>query len=143
MSTTFSCIINTTDSLAELGLEVWMDNYCILNSQHVNQEIKINHEFKDSDGVHELKFILKNKTDAHTRIDENGNIVNDACITISQAAFDDIKLEHTFTESTQYSHNFNGTQDLIIEPFYGVMGCNGTVSMQFTSPVYLWLLERM
>jgi len=43
----------------------------------------------------------------------------------------------------QYQHDFNGTGNPTIDKFYGEMGCNGTVSLKFTTPIYLWLLENM
>jgi len=48
-----------------------------------------------------------------------------------------------FTELATYTHDFNGTKELTQEKFYGVMGCNGTVSLKFATPIYLWLLENM
>jgi hypothetical protein len=143
MSTTFSCIIDTTDSSAPLGVEVWFDHKCIFDLAHVTANTAVSHDFVDDEGAHDLRFIMKNKTDLHTQIDAQGNIVNDACITISDVMFDDIKLGHLFVENTQYQHDFNGSQEMIVEPFYGVMGCNGTVNLEFTSPFYLWLLEHM
>jgi hypothetical protein len=86
---------------------------------------------------------MKNKTIDLTKIDEEGKILKDACLTISDVAFEDIELGHMFTEQTSYTHDFNGTQAEISDKFYGSMGCNGTVSLKFTTPIYLWLLENM
>jgi len=48
-----------------------------------------------------------------------------------------------FIDHATYTHNFNGTQAETTDKFYGEMGCNGTVSLRFTTPIYLWLLETM
>ena len=141
--TTFTCTIDTTDALAKLGLEIWLDDLPIYNNDQVTGPQTINYEFVDSDGKHELRFIMKNKTNLHTQIDSAGNIVSDACITISDVAFDEIELGHVLVAVANYTHDFNGTQPEITEPFYGTIGCNGTVKFEFTSPVYLWLLENM
>jgi hypothetical protein len=69
--------------------------------------------------------------------------VSDAVLTIKDLAFDEIKLGHMLTELATYTHNFNGTKEPVQEKFYGAMGCNGTVSLKFAAPVYLWLLENM
>ncbi len=69
---------------------------------------------------------MKNKTIDHTQIDEAGKILKDACLTISNVTFEDIKLGHMFAEQTEYIHDFNGTQAEVTEKFYGAMGCNGT-----------------
>jgi hypothetical protein len=143
MSTTFSCVIDTTDSSAPLGVEIWFNHDCIIDLAHLTESTSVAYDFVDSGGPHELRFIMKNKTNLHTQIDAQGNIVSDACVTISHVMFDDIELGHVFVENTEYSHDFNRTQEMIVEPFYGVMGCNGTVKLEFTSPFYLWLLEHM
>jgi hypothetical protein len=38
---------------------------------------------------------------------------------------------------------FNGTSEVTEDKFYSELGCNGTVSLKFTTPMYLWLLEHM
>ena len=86
---------------------------------------------------------MKNKTTEHTKIDEQGNIVSDACLTITNLAFDEIELKQIVVDKAVYTHDFNGTQPETQEKFYGAMGCNGTVSLQFSTPMYLWLLENM
>ena len=140
---TFSCKIGTTDASAALGLEIWLDDLPIYNTDHVTDSQQLNHEFSDADGEHELRFVMKNKTGDLTQVDEAGEILKDACLTISDVFFEEINLGHMFIEQTEYTHDFNGTQAEITEKFYGAMGCNGTVSLKFTTPVYLWLLEKM
>lgn len=92
---------------------------------------------------HELRFVMKNKTQEHTTVDEHGSIVKDARLTISNVTFDEIPLEQIFFEQAVYTHDFNGTQAETTNKFYGEMGCNGTVSLKFSTPIYLWLLEHM
>ena len=138
-----SCSINTTDALANLGIEVWLNDQHILNQDHVAELIEFKYELPDDDAEHELRFVMKHKTTEHTKIDEQGNIITDACLTVSNLAFDEIELTQIFIDHAVYTHNFNGTQTEIQDKFYGEMGCNGTVSFKFTTPVYLWLLENM
>lgn len=140
---TFSCQIGTTDPSAQLGMEIWLDDRQVYNNEHVTETEKVVCQFEDNDGDHELRFILKNKTDQHTKVDESGQIISDACLTVSNPAFDDIELGHMFIEQTVYQHDFNGTKSPTQERFYGTMGCNGTVTMPFSTPIYLWLLENM
>lgn len=140
---TFSCKIGTTDASAPLGIEVWIDDQQVLDLAHVKETTDCHAEINDDDGEHELRFVLKNKTIDHTQINESGQIIKDACLTVNEVTFDDIALGHTFIEKTKYTHNFNGTQEEITENFYGAMGCNGTVKLAFTTPIYLWLLENM
>jgi hypothetical protein len=140
---TISCTLTTTDPAAALGFEAWVNDKKFVDIDHVQAEYPILIEIPDDDGDHELKFILKNKTAEHTQVDEAGNIVTDATLSITDVAFDEIKLGHMLTQLATYTHDFNGTKDVTQDTFYGAMGCNGTVSLKFSTPVYMWLLEHM
>ena len=142
-TTLVSCSINTTDASANLGIEVWLNDQQILNQTHVAELIEFKYNLSDNDAEHELRFVMKHKTTEHTKIDEQGAIVSDACLTVSKLAFDEIELKQIFIDQAVYTHDFNGSQAEIQTKFYGDMGCNGTVSLKFTTPIYLWLLENM
>lgn len=135
--------ISPSAPAAAIGAEVWIDNTCVINCEHVDSAISFEHALDDSDGKHELRIVMKHKQAAHTRLDEHGNIVQDAVLTVSDLEFDNINIMQVSTEQAEYVHNFNGSQPDGIHRFYGDMGCNGTVSMKFSTPVYLWLLENM
>ena len=140
---TISCILNTTNSDAELGFEAWVDNTKFVDIGHVTEQQQIAMEIPDNDADHELIFVLKHKTDQHTQIDENNKILSDATLTVTNLVFDEIKLGHMVTKLAVYTHDFNGTGTPTQDKFYGEMGCNGTVSLKFSTPIYLWLLENM
>ena len=137
-----SCTIGTNDSTAELGLEIWLDDQQLFNTNNVTDQTS-EWQIIEDEADHELRFILKNKTTDHTQIDEHGKIIQDAQITIQNLCFDEIALGQVFVDHAEYTHDFNGTKDSVTEKFYGEMGCNGTVSLKFTTPIYLWLLENM
>ena len=135
--------LDTTDATIPLGFEAWIDDKKFHDIDHVAGRQQIVIEMPDDEAEHDLRFVLKNKTAEHTQIDEAGNIVNDARLKITDIAFDEIQLGHMITEQAVYDHDFNGTGVMSQHKFYGEMGCNGTVSLKFTTPVYLWLLEHM
>jgi len=142
-TTAISFVLDTTDALAALGFEGWIDNHKFIDLDHVSGPQTVTTEVDDIDAEHELRFVLKNKTDKHTRINESGNILADACVTINQLSFDEIELKQIFIDHAIYAHDFNGTGATIEDQFYGTMGCNGAVTLKFTTPIYLWLLEHM
>jgi hypothetical protein len=90
-----------------------------------------------------LKFVMKNKTQDHTKVDQSGAIVSDARLIIKDFAFDEIKLGHMFTELAMYTHDFNGTGKMHTDAMYTDLGCNGVAELKFSTPVYLWLLEKL
>ncbi len=135
--------IGTTDASAELGAEVWVDQTLVVDVPHVTGDIDFSQVIDDDGLGHCLKIVLKNKLQSHTKIDEQGNIIQDARLIVKNISFDEIQLEQVFVDQAVYTHNFNGTQAEVQEKFYGEMGCNGTVTLQFDAPVYIWLLENM
>lgn len=142
-TTTISCTLDTTNPEAALGFEVWVDDQRLFNTDHVQAQQQVVIEMADDDAEHELRFVLKNKTPNHTQIDSDGNIVADAMLTVSNLAFDEIRLGNIVAEKAVYTHDFNGSGELTQHKFYGEMGCNGAVSLKFSTPIYLWLLDHM
>ena len=100
-------------------------------------------EISDDTADHVIEISMQGKTAEHTKIDSDGNILEDILVTVTKAQLDDIELGHAFLEHATYSHDFNGTQDPVTVPFVGVMGCNGIVRFVFSTPAYLWLLENL
>jgi len=138
-----ACRISATDPANPVGLEIWLDDSQIYNSEQVTEAVDFAYDFADTDSDHQLRFVMKNKTSEHTTVDADGNILTDSCISIENLSFDQIELGQIVTDQAVYEHNFNGTADDIQDIFFGIMGCNGTVSLTFTCPIYLWLLENM
>ena len=139
----FNCVINSTDPTVPLGLEIWIDEIKLFDQEHLTQIQQIEHEMSDDDGEHELKFVLKNKLPDHTQVDAEGKIISDARVTVNNIEFDGIDCQYLTTTSARYQHNFNGTGESVSELFYGEMGCNGIVTLKFSTPIYLWLIEKM
>jgi len=141
---TIACNLSPTDPSVALGFEAWIDDLKFFDSDHVQTAQQLSVEIADTDNKeHELKFVMKNKTSDHTKIDEHSNIISDARLIITDLSFDEIKLGQIFIDKATYTHNFNGTGQQIQDQFYGEIGCNGTVSLKFATPMYLWLLEHM
>ena len=140
---TISFDINTSDATAAIGVAVWMDDACMYQTDHLMEHKHIDHAVLDDDGKHELRIVISGKNSAHTKVDGQGNIIKDVVVNISNFTIDEIDVGQLFKEKSVYTHDFNGTQPEIQDTFYGDAGCNGTISFQFTTPIYLWLLESM
>lgn len=127
----------------KLPVEVKFDNEIIWQG-YVAGHLTINHQFYDTEGdQHKLSITMSEKTPEHTILNASGKIIEDSCIEISEFKLDNIELNYTFYENCVYSHDFNGTGNSVKESFFRTMGCNGTVTFSFSSPVYLWLLENI
>ena len=142
-SVKFSCAISPSNIAVPLGCEIWIDDTCVFDQNHVTEPVAVAHEFSDEDGEHVLRITLKNKLSEHTVIDDSGEIVSDAMLTVSNISFDEIDCTQIVQDLAVYRHNFNDTGADIPDQFFGDMGCNGTIELKFATPVYLWLLENM
>lgn len=126
-----------------LHLEIHLDHQ-VLASHTITQPVSIDWSSDAlAEGLHQLKFVMTGKTTEHTKLDVDGNIVSDAVLEFSAVEFDDINVDALLQKLAEYTHDFNGSGHAITDSFYHAMGCNGTVSLEFASPLYLWLLEHM
>jgi hypothetical protein len=136
--------LGTTNATVPLGFEAWVDNLKFFDTDHVQLDQRIQIEIADDDSEHELCLVMKNKITDHTKVDQAGNIISDARLKINDLSFDDIDLGQLITEHAVYTHDQNAQLSTPVQDkFYSEMGCNGTVSLKFTTPVYLWLLQHM
>lgn len=139
---TMHITFDTFTNQDELQLTVTMNDQTVWHSMVGTDRHTVRIAIDDDlEGQHVLGLCLSGKTPEHTKLDAQGEIVSDRLLYIEHMAVDDIKLGQTFFDIARYCHDHNGTQALIDDSFFGAMGCNGTVTMKFSTPSYLWLLE--
>lgn len=96
------------------------------------------------DQEHELKIRLNNKQDEDTII-ENNQIVKDMILNIDGIEIDDVDIGN-LRWSADYKldqvREYNGKQTDHIDNCVN-LGFNGTYTLKFTSPFYVWLLEKL
>ena len=125
-----------------LQVQVRFDGKIVLDKE-VEQQESVYFDFNDDDaGEHCLEIELLNKTQDHTILNSDGQIIDDSSILIENIALDDIPLGYIATQTATYTHDNNGSGVTVVDAFYSEIGCNGVVQLKFTSPVYLWLLEK-
>lgn len=98
----------------------------------------------EEDRTHKLQIRLVNKTDKDVIKDvddkDNFNIIKDMLLNIDKIFIDDIDIGHLmWTES--YFVGDDNTRPVLKNCVN--LGWNGTYTLEFTSPFYLWLLEKM
>ena len=135
--------LSTNSPTIPLAFEAWINDQCIFKTDHVTETHSISFELDVTENTdHSLRLIMNGKKLKHTRIDSAGNITHDAKLFVNNVCVDEIEIDQLLFEHAVYSHNFNGTREHVNEKFFGEFGCNGTVELKFTSPIYLWLLEN-
>lgn len=121
-----------------------VDGNVFFENEVGNKSQVISYEFNDdAESTHIFELRLSGKLPEHTVIDKKGNILEDRRLVIEDVSFDEISLGQLLYDCAEYHHDFNGNGPKIQEKFYGEMGCNGTVKLEFASPIYLWFLENM
>ena len=110
----------------------------------INEAITVEFDVLDDELEHKIEFVMQGKTNNHTTIDNNGNILTDVVLHINNITIDNIDLSPIISSNPPlYKHDLNGNNSEIIDQFCSTMGCNGTVELNFTTPFYIWLLENM
>ena len=98
----------------------------------------INKKISVEPGDHLLTLSVSNKNNRSTVVDEHNNILADSYVKIKKLLIDEIDFGRImFSESKHVDNNNNIT----ISP--GGVYTNGTWSLNFTTPVYIWLLEKL
>lgn len=135
--------ITNTSEFHNMGIELWVDKDKFFDQAISPGRHHVIHEFDCDEGEHYLNLVLKNKTHENTQIDEQGHIIKDALINVSNVCLDEINIDTMMHALADYVHDQNGTKTIAVHDFYGDLGCNGRVQLKFSAPVYLWLLENM
>ena len=139
----FKIILNGTHWNKLPEFSVWLDNEKITHGEADNDCI-LEFSRKVEDGAHSLSIRLENKTPEDTRT-QAGNIVSDMLLNIKDIEIDDISLgnllwdaEYILDEPQFYNNSQITHLDRCVN-----LGWNGTYKFQFSSPFYLWLLEKV
>jgi hypothetical protein len=135
-------VINLSDH-TDLGLEIWHDQIVLFDGYPIPGTNKLILNIECQDGVHALRFCLKGKTAAHTKIDAHSKILEDAVIRVENICLDEIDINNMVHEHAVYTHDTNGTTCTKHDKFFGTLGCNGEVRLNFSVPFYQWLIDNM
>jgi hypothetical protein len=139
----FSCTVNTNIPSNPINLQILLDSTVIFDKLICAEEI-ISFDFDEDENDHVLQFLISGKTDSHVVRDDQGNILDSTELSITNISFNEIDITNIIMVSPLvYKHNFNGNESKIVDKFYDIAGCNGEITLNFTTPIYLWLLENM
>ena len=124
---------------------VWLDDHVVAQSEIASEaEQIVNFERKISEGPHTLKIRLENKTNSDTVV-ENGEVVKDMLLNIDDITIDDISLGNLLWSAEYVLDRPQAYKGQTIDHLDGCvnLGWNGTYTLKFTSPFYIWLLEKL
>jgi len=124
---------------------VWLDDHVVIQSEVSSaSEQLVSFERRIDEGNHELKIRLENKTNSDTVI-ENGEIVKDMLLNIDDITIDDISLGNLLWSAEYVLDKPQIYKGQTIDHLDGCvnLGWNGTYVLKFSSPFYIWLLEKL
>lgn len=123
---------------------IWLDDELIVRNDLTLDTDTIKFAREVAKGDHAIKIRLENKTNQDTVL-KDGEIVNDMLINIDDITIDDISLgnliwsaEYILDEPQEYQGKTIDHLDHCIN-----LGWNGTYILKFSSPFYIWLLEKL
>lgn len=124
---------------------VWLDDHVITQTEIASEaEQIISFERRITEGPHTLKIRLENKTHADTVI-ENGEVIKDMLLNINDIIIDDISLGNLLWSAEYILDHPQEYKGQTIDHLDGCvnLGWNGTYMLKFSSPFYIWLLEKL
>jgi hypothetical protein len=93
--------------------------------------------------THRIQLLMSGKNHSHTKVDNNSAILSDIYAIIESIKIDQIEVKELFCNGLPcYVHNNNNHTADILDQFYGFIGCNGTISMDFYTPINQWFIEH-
>lgn len=107
------------------------------------EKCKIEKTLKLPEGSHSFKIKVQNKDTKNTQVDEKNNIIADSFLNINSISFDGFDIQHLVKNREDVSTFYiddNTTQTLQKTLKYGK---NGTLELNFSLPLYNWLLEKL
>ena len=138
-----SLSINANNEASDINIKVLIDNQQIFESVATTQIQSITYEIDDHPRLHNLQIVMSGKSRRHTKVNKQGEIESDVFVELTSLEFDGISVSEIFCLGKEcYTHSFNNpTAEPFLDEFYGIIGCNGTVDLQFETPIYLWLSQ--
>lgn len=124
---------------------VWFDDEKLVQDYIRFDTHTVKCERDVEEGTHELKIRLENKTNSDTVLSENGEIEKDMLLNVDDIIIDDISLGNLLWTAEYHldePHEYQGKTITQLDNCVN-LGWNGTYVLKFSSPFYIWLLEKL
>ena len=124
---------------------IWLDEQVIQQTEFKDQVQTVSFTRELYKGAHSLKIRLENKDQRTDTVIENGQIVKDMLLNIDDITIDDISLGNLLWSAEYHLDRPQEYQGKTITKLDNCvnLGWNGTYILNFTSPFYIWLLEKL
>jgi hypothetical protein len=123
---------------------IWLDDHPVVQTELANNPHVVSFDRTVDSGIHDLKIRLENKNNSDTVV-VDGEIVKDMLLNIDDITIDDIglgNLRWTGEYHLDCPHEYQGKTITHLDNCVN-LGWNGTYVLKFSSPFYIWLLEKL
>lgn len=141
----FTLTFSTTGDAPEITTQVIYQDQIQgeFTGDKLSSQIQFTVNDTDENTLQTIRVAMTGKNDNHTRLNSQGSIQHDSHVKIENINFNGVDVTEIFCDGCCcYSHDNNGTGEWHTEEFYGYIGCNGWVDVEFYTPLYLWVLEN-
>lgn len=109
--------------------------------QHITDSTTLSQQIELTPGTnHQLAIELRHKLPEHTVIDDQGKIIEDSVLLIESFSIEDVEItEQLSTNEKQFYYEHSGGRHQL----YNTLGVNGKAIINFSSPIYIWMLENI
>jgi hypothetical protein len=136
--------LTATVKNTDVTAEIFLNNQLIAQNTADTKEFITEINLLETAHDHVVEIQMSGKNNQHTQIDAQGNIAYDVAFEVTTLDIEDIDMRPIFCQGRVcYSHNSNNPRNPEIQDeFYGYIGFNGRVRIEFSTPIYLWLLQH-
>lgn len=121
--------------------KVYVDNTLIFDGE-VSSSTELKWAGDLEEGKHKLIVELYDK-DKYQTVLENDKIVKDQILNIDKVSFDEIDIGYMKHTLSQYYPNQKSSNVPLLVKNCVNLGWNGRWELEFTTPIYIWLLENI
>ena len=142
----FSVTVSGTYWDKKPQFSIWLDNNVIIQTE-ISSEALQTHKFTRTidKGEHVLRINLENKTSSDTAM-VDGAVSKDMLLNIVDITIDDIALDQLLWSESIFlldkPREYQGEQITQLSNCVN-LGWNGSYTLKFSSPFYIWLLQKL
>jgi len=139
--------IEFSETNPEIFVDILYNNNFVITDTFSKGIKEYTVEFEDTNEHTEqcVTVAMRGKTEKHTIV-TNNEIVSDVYAMIKNITIDEIDVTDLYTEGALCYHHLgsNNKQNrpMIIDEFYGFVGFNGDVKLEFTTPLWKWFNSK-
>lgn len=128
----------------EVTAEIFVNQQLVAHTSACTKEFITEINLPETPADHVIEISMSGKDNRHTHINDQGDIVYDVAFIVETLNIEDIDMKPIFCQGhVCYNHRANNPANAEIQDeFYGYIGHNGCVKIEFSTPIYLWFLKH-